>query len=375
MASLRTRKHRDGNITHVVLYRHGGRQTSTTFETKKDAANFAKLIDALGPDEALRRLQEDNFEGISLDELAQAFFDWKAASVTPRTLADYRRDYDNWIGPWFGHRPAELIDERDIQEWVDHMTPRLDPKTVGDRHSILHGIYRFGAAKSRQLVTHNPCEETQLPKRVAKPPRGIPLDTYKRLRKAARRIEPDAADLIEYIAATGWRYSEAAALTVADVEDHADADGNQIVTTTMRQVMRQNKPTPGAKSKAGHRRTKVPQPAADILRRRIAGRAPGDLVFTTANAHPWRQQNFLNRTWVRILEAAELNTDAGTRYTPHDLRHAQVALLDRAGATPAQMQRRVGHENIATTLDVYGGMITDIPNDVLDRLSELLAED
>jgi hypothetical protein len=37
MASLRTRSRKDGTTYHAVLYRHGGKQTSTSFEDLKTA--------------------------------------------------------------------------------------------------------------------------------------------------------------------------------------------------------------------------------------------------------------------------------------------------------------------------------------------------
>jgi len=64
------------------------------------------------------------------------------------------------------------IDESDVQRLVDHMAGRLSPKSVGDRYMLLHSMFQFGKAKSRGLVSHNPCFETALPKRVRKPPKG-----------------------------------------------------------------------------------------------------------------------------------------------------------------------------------------------------------
>jgi integrase len=222
-------------------------------------------------------------------------------------------------------------------------------------------------------VSHNPCTETQLPKRKAKPAKGMPLPVWQVFRVKAREVEPDAADLAEFIASTGWRWSEAAAVTVGRIEHYIDDDGTELVVATMSDVMRGGKVVKdSAKSRAGFRRAKLTRVAAQIVLRRIVGKGPNDPVFTTPTGRPWRQQNFLQRTWPRMLRAADLPDEPNERYTPHHLRHTQPGVLNRAGATPMQMQRRMGHESINTTMSQYGGQIDDVSNDVLAKMNTIL---
>lgn len=371
MASMRERTTKRGETTFQVLYRHNGKQASQTFVDEESALRFKSLVELLGAGKALETLESEEARGITVEELAERFFEWKAKDVTPRTLADYRRDYENWIRRPLGSRYADTIDERDVQTWVDSMAAKLDAKSVADRHMILHSMFKYGSAKVRRLVDHNPCSETQLPKRTKKPPKGVTIPEWQALHAAAEKVEPDAADLMLFIVSTGWRWSEAAALTVARVEEYDDRDGTPRMFVSMGQVMRAGQVVEGAKSSAGYRRIKLPTHAADVVRRRMVGKGPADLVFTNEAGRKWYQQNFLNRTWTRIVEASELDR----RPTPHMLRHTHVALLDRAGATLPEMQRRVGHESIQTTINVYGGMIDDISGEALDKLDALIAGD
>lgn len=377
MASIRKRVSKAGEVTYAVLYRSHGQQKSKTFgpapgrTPSKYADDFKGLIDILGVDKALATIEAEQQAGMTVDALAVLFFEWKAGDVTPRTLTDYQRDYTNWIQPRLGHRHCASLDERDVQAFVDDISKELEPKSVADRHMLLHSMFKFGVAKTRRLVDYNPCTETSLPKRGKRIVRGATLPEYLTLLTAARQVEPDAADLMQFIAATGWRWSEAAALAVRDVED------DDVLRATVTRVFRRDGSYAlviaegEAKSQAGLRRTKVPRSAAAVVRRRLVGRGPDDLVFTNADGRQWYQQNFLSRTWPRIEKAAGLDR----HLTPHALRHLHVALLDRSGATPSQMQRRVGHEDIKTTLNVYGGMIDDVPDSVLDALDELLQPD
>lgn len=372
MASIRERQTKSAGTVWAVLYRHGKRQTSMTFATPKAAEDFRALLDVLGPDRALKAIAGNQPQGITVTELAEAFLEWKARDVTSRTMIDYRRDVKNWIEPWFGHRAAEHIDETDVQKWVDHMADKLEPKSVADRHMLLNSMYQFGKARSRKLVTHNPCLETALPRRTKRPPKGTTVPVYRAILAAARERNPDAADLITFLGETGWRFSEAAALDVAYVED----DGVD-VWVTVGQVFRivenrQVLAVDEAKSDAAFRRIRLFPESADVVRRRCLGKRPGDLVFTNSRRTFWNQNTFLRTTWPGILADAELWQGARKSPTPHWLRHMHVAVLAAAGVPMHEIQRRIGHEHYSTTVDVYGSMIGDISDESLSRADAIM---
>lgn len=374
MASIRERTSSDGERTWAVLYRHGTKQTSKTFTERSRAHWFRDLVDLLGPDKALAELLSgDEPDRLTVDELAEAFLTWKARDVTARTLADYRRDYSNWIKPWFGHRAADSIDEADVQKFVDHMATTLAPKSVADRHMLMHSMFEFGRAKTRRLVAQNPCTETDLPKRTKRPPKGTTVGEWRALLEAAAKRNPDAHDLILFLGATGWRWSEAAALSYRDVEDDGDA-----MHVTVSQVFRidgQNRQvlaSDEAKSYAAFRRIRVPATAAAMIRHRSVGRATSDLVFTNRRGNHWNQNTFLRDTWPAIVRDAGLTSRAPT---PHWLRHMAVAVMAAAGASLPEIQRTIGHESIQTTINVYGGMITGISGETLGKVDSILAGD
>lgn len=372
MASIRERTTKAGETTFAVLFRHGTKQASQTFATRRDAERFQGLVDLLGADRALKALVEEQPDNrLTVGQLAAKFLAYKARDVTERTMVDYRRDVANWIDPWFGHRAAESIDEADIQKWVDHMATKLAPKSVADRHMLMHSIFKFGRAKSRRLVDHNPCEETELPKRTKKPPKGATVPEFRAILEAAYRRSPDAADLILFLGETGWRWSEAAALSLRTVEDD-DTD----VWVTVGQVYRldgayrQVIAEDEAKSYAAFRRIRMFPDTAAMLRRRVVGKGGSDLVFLNSRGRPWNQNTFLRETWPRILADAGLGD---RNITPHYLRHMHVAVIAAGGAPLQEIQRRIGHESIQTTINVYGGLVGDVSDDTLGRAAAIMA--
>ncbi len=374
MASIRERVSTAGESRWAVLYRHGQRQASTTFPTEKEAVSFKALVDSFGVDRALKLIESDGQDigNLTVGQLAEKFLEAKAKQVTARTDEQYRRDFANWIEPWFGHRAAELIDEADVQKWVDHMATKLSPKSVMDRHMLLHSIYKWGRAKSRKLVSHNPCEETELPKAVRKPPKGTTLAEWHALREAAtKRGNPDAADLIQFLGTVGWRFSEATALAVRDVDD----DGTNVwvdVTQVFRKVGNKQVLVPdAAKSYAGFRRVPLPAECAAMVRRRLVGKGPGDYVFTNSAGNHWNQHTFLRDTWPKLV--ADANLGEGRKPTPHWLRHMAVYAMHAAGADVVQIQRTIGHESPNTTIGTYGGLIGGIGTDVAAKMDDVLS--
>ena len=347
-----------------------------TFASGEAAEAFRALVDALGVERALKAYAADQAtSSLTVAELAERFLERKAADVTPRTLADYRRDYANWIEPWFGHREAESVDEGDVQRWVDHMSTKLARKSVGDRHMLLHSIYQFGKAKSRRLVTHNPCLETEFtgPK-GRKKPKGTTTHEWRALLAAAKAKRSPAHDLILFMGSLGWRWSEAAALAARDVED----DGAFVwvdVTQVFRIVENRQVLVPdAAKSWAGFRRTRVPSECAAMLRRRVAGLAPDALVFTNSRGNHWNQNTFLRDTWPGLLAEAKVGTP-DRKPTPHWLRHMAVANMARAGIPMHEIQRIIGHESLETTNGTYGGMVATLSAAGVAQLDAVLAHD
>ena len=374
MASVQERSTKTGKPPFAVLSRHGAKQTSKTFRTRKSAEKFKALVDQFGPDEALRMSKLASVEGqrMSLDQLADLWFttreaDVQAGDLTPRVLKGYRRDYGNWISPWLGHRDAASINDVDVQDWIDRMraAPKSSAKSIADRHSILHSMFKWASHGRRKHVPTNPCVGTDLPKRHRTPPKGLRPPELFALLEAGDRIRPDAADLIAFMASTGWRIGEAVALTAGQVED----DGTAVYATMGRVWRREVGFVESAKSDAGMRRLRVLGPGVAVVRRRVIGKGVGDLVFTTDNGYPWDEASFRKRYWHKIVAEAGL---ADRKPTPHWLRHTHVLLCHAAGMDLAEISRRLGHSDIQTTINIYGRLIDNMSDDVANRLDALL---
>lgn len=368
----------DGTTSYRVRFDARGHTRTRTFTNRAAAEAFCHDLNTHGPDHALARLAEyDKLEADAatdaLDAIAARFFDWKDASLrSTRTIADYRRDYDAAIKPTLGDMPIATITAADVQRWVDRMTTGKIPakplgaKSIRDRHALLHQILAWAANPSRQIITTNPAKGTTLPKRSRPKPKGIMPAEWVAIEAALRRRSPDAADLATFIVGSGWRWSEAAALTAAAVEDYTDGR----LYVTMAQVARRGAGNKVAivadgKAAASMRRISLSGPAARTTRARAAGKVPGALVFTN-NGKAWTNNAFWNH-WAKAIDAAGV----ASKPSVHALRHTHVGWMIMAGASLADIKARIGHANITTTIDIYGGMINDVRPDVLAAFDQL----
>lgn len=387
MASIRERVSKTGDASFAVLWTQERKQRSKTFATRKAAEKFRALVDALGPDEAIAvglQAQAARSGGPTVDDLFADWWAMKRRDMTVEAHRDYGRSYAKWVKPTFGWRDAELVTERDIQAWVDNvLRESLAPKSVAKQHALLHGMYKWASSKMVGKIANNPCTETRLPKRKKSPPRGLSVPELHQMLAASKGTpSSDAADVIAVMAGTGWRPAEVLGLRAGAVEVMPSG----AVYATMETVYRRSEGiVDGGKTDAAGRRVRVLGEGADVLKARIVGRGIHALVFPHPNpgrgrGHatdekgrplvvPWSPDSFAKHYWPKVVQAAGLSE---RRPTPYWLRHTHVALCVAAGMSLPEIQRRVGHESIQTTIDVYGRMIDEMSDDTADRLDALL---
>lgn len=368
MATIRENHRKDGKTSYYVLFRLGKKQTSKVFDVRKDAEKFSDTIDAIGAAAAVEMLEAK----AALRTVGDLFAEWlelKRADMTAEGHRDYERGYEKWIKPTFGWRDAELVRERDVQEWVDKtLRPELGPKAVAKQHALLHGMFKWASSRTVGYIANDPCTETKLPKRKRRPPRGLSIpELHAMLTAAGSADQQDAADVIAVMAGTGWRPGEVLGLTAG----YVDVMPNGAVYVTMASVYRRGEGiVEDGKTEAAGRRIRVMGEGAPVLRRRVVGRGINQPVFPhPSTGKPWSPASFGRHYWPKVIEAAGLKERGPT---PYWLRHTHVAICHAAGLTLPEIQRRIGHESIQTTIDVYGRMIDGMSEEAADKLDALL---
>lgn len=384
MASIRPRRRADGTTSWAVLYRaDGGRQTSKTFGSDQAARRFARLVDELGPEEALEVQRAREGADADTPTLRAWCFDYIAGltGVTDGTRARYRRHAEIHLGH-LAELPIDAVTVKAIGVWVNRQVAEgAAGKTIANRHGFLSGA--LGSAVRHGLITSNPCDGTRLPKTERREMTHLTGDEFAVL---LTYVRPDAQDLVATLAATGLRWGEATALQARDV----DVDAGTLTVSRAWKWHPDGSMVLGPPKTTRSRRTiALPPQIAAMLQDRVFGAAPDALVFPNLRGEPWKLQAFHSAVWqpaVRLSNGeppvrnkprgkgpARVRVDGqpwrvrtsprtpapvgqrlGKRPRVHDLRHTCASWMIRAGVPLPVIQRHLGHESITTTIDRYG---------------------
>lgn len=393
MPSPLAKSRADGSVVYRVRFRNNGKSSCETFYNEKRAKWFCDQIGLHGVRFALRALAdleadhgETEDDSPTLDVVAAEFLTWKRDYVRSEVTVDaYQKHYDAHISPALGHIPVDAISADDVQAWVERMVtgkigntrvkdpktgrPKtLHPKTIRARHALLHSIMEYATHPRRSYAATNPCKEhIDLPARIKGNPKGLMPMQWQALAAALRTVDPAAADLAVFLISSGWRIGEGMALQVASVEDYGP---DSPMWVSMDRVARKVKGGTvvvelEGKSQDAMRRIKIDADAAAMVRRRTTGRRHDALVFTRKDGTPWQHHNFRHA----IDKAADV---AGLPHlSAHWFRHTHVLWHAMAGTPLPELQTRIGHASIDTTLSVYGRMIGDVKDDSLARFAAM----
>jgi integrase len=285
---------------------------------------------------------------------------WLALQVQlkPTTMVRYEVALRCQILPRFEFVPLSRMTHSEVSSWVPSLIDEgLAPATVRYAHRVL-SLGLTAAVRDGRLV-RNVAEGVPIPRVVAIPKRFLTHDQVQALADAC----PPYGTLIRVLAYTGLRWGEVVALTagridlrrrrIEVVQAIAEVHGHVVIGTTKT-----------------HQRRSVPIPRflANELASHLAGKAPGDLLFTAPEGGVLRNTNFRPRIFDPAADKAGL-----PGLTPHELRHTAASLAIAAGANVKAVQQMLGHASAAMTLDIYAGLFADDLDTVADQLDRAFA--
>lgn len=353
MASIRERKRADGSSTYAVLWREGGNgtQTSEHFPTKHDAELLRDYLNANGQTFTLAAdaFKQSRVHGITLAEAAEQHIKG-LTGVEGRTKADYRRDVRLHILPHLGHIRANQVTKEHVKNWVNKLDGEdCSPKSIANYHGLLSAIMTT-LMESPENRDDNPCKGVRLPAKDRRQDRDkfLEVHEYELLQSF---IPPQWRHVTDTLSGTGARWSEVTALEVADLKG-TKHPYLQVTKAWKRDDNNQyfigNPKTPKAV-----RDITTSKKLAKRLEALADGRAPGDFLLVSPRGNPVSYHYFQGKVWTPAVKKAQA---AGLRKKPKikSLRHSHGSWLVEKGIDLATVSRRLGHENIQTTVNIYG---------------------
>lgn len=366
---------RTGAVTWLVRYRTpAGGSRSKSFKLKRDASTFANQVE----------VRKDSGQFVD-PQLAQVTVgEWSTRWLAGRTnlAATTRQRYQEMVEGVLADRWGDVklsaVRHEDVQEWVAELGADRKPATVRKIHRVLSMALDFAVA-SRRLAT-NPAKGISLPRVQDAEKRYL---THRQVEQLADAVGPAWALLVRFLAYTGVRFGEAAALRV----ERVDLDRRRVLIVSSATMVR-GKLVEGPTK--GYQRREVPIPPflAGELAEHVAGLRPGELVFVGPRGAQLRSSTFrpVLAAAAEVLGICEpkLGVD-GQQVTrtnaegvvhvvmtkhlhPHELRHTAASLAIASGADVKVVQQMLGHKSATMTLDLYGHLFPDRLDVVADAL-------
>ena len=380
-----------------------GKPVKTTITAKTLRSLDRKITQAKLDFEESGSTRQESFSISTLLELAELWFsNYETWVSSDNTLNRVRNYLDTYILPKFGHYQPDKITSSDIQNWINELAQKSKESVdAGNKRAKKGSAKDFGAIahKLREIfdfgITHfelkyNPVQSIKIPPKPKSNQKRIMVlhdedltiwlnfvDTLPNTR-ANRRFKVICDSLL----ASGMRINELLALTIYDL----DFESSEIlVTKTL--VWKNAKPKLGLKGKvvckntpksdSGNRKIAVPYQIIEQLQNfhdemnlyfKKNGLSKSKLIFPTIYGNYMCDRNE-RATLKRRLQEVDLPD-----YGFHLFRHTHASLMLNAGANWKELQIRMGHKSIKTTMDIYAELAPKNQTQAVDIYLNKIAE-
>lgn len=380
-----------------------GKPVKTTITAKTLRSLDRKITQAKLDFEESGSTRQETFSISTLLELAELWFsNYETWVSSDNTLNRVRNYLDTYILPKFGHYQPDKITSSDIQNWINELAQKSKESVdAGNKRAKKGSAKDFGAIahKLREIfdfgITHfelkyNPVQSIKIPPKPKSNQKRIIVlhdedltiwlnfvDTLPNTR-ANRRFKVICDSLL----ASGMRINELLALTIYDL----DFESSEIlVTKTL--VWKNAKPKLGLKGKvvckntpksdSGNRKIAVPYQIIEQLQNfhdemnlyfKKNGLSKSKLIFPTIYGNYMCDRNE-RATLKRRLQEVGLPD-----YGFHLFRHTHASMMLNAGMNWKELQVRMGHKSIKTTMDIYAELAPKSQTQAVDIYLNKIAE-
>ena len=324
------------------------RQYKTVNGTKKEAeAILQRMLNELANNGAIIKPSS-----LKLKNWMMEWLELYLPNIEETTRAGYSDRINNKLIPYLGNTPLKDLKTAAIQEWVNtlHKDEHLAPKSVKNVYLNLKAA--LDKAVILRMIPYNPCTGVELPKLVKYDAQVYDEAEIAKLLDTARTS--DIYLLVVLIVTIGFRRGEITALTWDDIE--LDKQLLHIRNNTV--IAGGKKITKAPKTSAGIRDIYLGDNIVALLKAEYAkycedkirlGKAFIDsrCVIRKPNGEAFSPDS-LTQKWIRFINAHNLK-----HIRLHDLRHTCATAMLNAGISAKVIQKRLGHSDITTTLNIY----------------------
>lgn len=308
-----------------------------SFDDHSKAVQFRDLVNRVGPTKAMEVLASatNAAAALTVEEWIGHHLD-HLTGVEAGTVRRYRAYLANDIAPVMGAMPLVALSRDAIAAWVNAMVDEgASDKTIANKQRFLSGA--LNAAVAAGQLGANPCRGLRLPRWQRQEMVFLTEAEFATLLDA---VTDYWRPFVEFLVASGARWSEATALRSSDV----DRDQGTVRIVRAWKIVDGGVKLGPPKSKKSVRTINVAGSVLDKLD------YSGDWLFRNRVGDYVRAQGFSRRVWAPAVARAEL----GKKPRIHDLRHTCASWMIADNIPLAVVQRHLRHESIETTVGTYG---------------------
>ncbi|UUY69356.1 tyrosine-type recombinase/integrase [Staphylococcus warneri] len=352
--------------------------SKTGFKRKSDAKHHAELIE--------RQIRNGDYIAPSTYTFKQVAEDWikqysnevKISSVRAREKAIYH------AVERFNTYPIQSIKKHDYQRFVDDMSALYSKNYVDSIVASTNMIFKY--AYEMKLIKVLPNEGIKRPKKKVSVEELENSKIHKKflekdelfefLQVAKNQHAPlNSFEIFTTLAYTGCRAGEILALKWSDI----DFDNNTISITKTYYNPNNNKKkyqilTPKTESSIG--KISVDPNVIKMLRDYKINIQDqwknelyndNDFVFTDNNGYPLVIKKL--SMWIQTIMS---RTNIHKNISTHSFRYTHCALLIEAGVHIKEIQERLRHKDINTTMNIYAKITNSYKKDASQKFSQLM---
>lgn len=327
------------------------RTTRRGFQTLKEAKLELARLELSGLDLLIAKESQEKI--YTYEDLYWSWYEEYKTTVKDSTLMKTERMFKNHILPAFGHYDITQITPIMCQEQMNvwHL------KLAKAREVMNYAGTVFYYAMRLQLITINRTKLIRKPVRKQEIKEDKDLNFYdkeelKEFLAVAESLPNQRAYMFyRLLAFTGMRKGEALALKWSDINfKNKTLYINKAVSRRETGLYIQTPKTP-----ASIRRISLDDKTLDLLKefKKESQSKKGDLIFRNPDGKILSVAK--PRKWLlHIQDTIDKQHDVPMkRITTHGFRHTHASLLFESGASIKDVQSRLGHSDVQTTMDVY----------------------
>jgi len=313
---------------------------------------------------------------VTVKEFLLEWLDTYCRSKSPTTINSYKDIINGYLIPEFGRVKLKDLQTLSIQKFYNRLyecsplsKKPLSAKSVKNIHMVFNSALK--RAVQLDILKKNPAQNIQLQK--CKRYQSDVYDTTELAQLITALRGTDLECPIMILLMMGIRRGELLALTYEKIDflnSTMSIDQNTVQVNA-------EAITKAPKTESSIRTIDIPYSLLNLLtrerdnyeRRKLEyGKYFHDtnLVVSQPNGEGFKPDSFTQK-FKRFLKRHGLR-----HLRVHDLRHENATLMLKAGVNPKVMQKRLGHSNYSTTMDIYAKVLTETEQDAVKLLESSL---